>query len=67
VEKVLDQEQIGAMVRAATGGQGVEHKVRVQGATVWDARQAGQIGRGREGIGDASFSPALKVCAGPGR
>ncbi len=42
VEKVLNQEQIDAMVRAARGGKSESQEKNV---TLWDARQAGQIGR----------------------
>jgi flagellar motor switch protein FliM len=42
MEKVLNQEQIDAMVRAARGGNESGHTKVVQ---PWDARQAGQIGR----------------------
>jgi flagellar motor switch protein FliM len=42
VEKVLNQEQIDAIVRAARGGKSQPQEKSV---TVWDARQAGQIGR----------------------
>jgi len=45
MEKVLDQEQIDAMVRAARGGKGLEAQARQKSITPWDARQAGQIGR----------------------
>jgi flagellar motor switch protein FliM len=46
VEKVLNQEQIDAMVRAARGGQQTATaKAREKRVTAWDARQAGQIGR----------------------
>jgi flagellar motor switch protein FliM len=45
VEKVLNQEQIDAMVRAARGGRGAESKQRQKSVSPWDARQAGQIGR----------------------
>ena len=42
VEKVLNQEQIDAMVRAARGNK---DGPREKNVTLWDARQAGQIGR----------------------
>ena len=42
MEKVLNQEQIDAMVRAARGGDEGGHTKVVQ---PWDARQAGQIGQ----------------------
>jgi flagellar motor switch protein FliM len=45
MEKVLNQEQIDAMVRAARGGGGTEAGSRAPTVTLWDARQAGQIGR----------------------
>ena len=45
VEKVLNQEQIDAMVRAARGGQTAAPKTREKRVTAWDARSAGQIGR----------------------
>jgi flagellar motor switch protein FliM len=45
VEKVLNQEQIDAMVRAARGGRGAEPRQRQKSVSAWDARQAGQIGR----------------------
>jgi flagellar motor switch protein FliM len=45
VEKVLNQEQIDAMVRAARGGRGAEVTERRRSISLWDARQAGQIGR----------------------
>jgi flagellar motor switch protein FliM len=44
VEKLLNQEQIDAMVRAARG-QGATPAVRGKSVIPWDARQAGQIGR----------------------
>jgi len=45
MEKVLNQEQIDAMVRAARGGRGPEPGSRDPVVTIWDVRQAGQIGR----------------------
>jgi flagellar motor switch protein FliM len=45
VEKVLNQEQIDAMVRAARGGAPNEQKSKAKNITVWDPQQAGQIGR----------------------
>ena len=42
VEKVLNQEQIDAMVRAARGGQ--KSAPKQKNVSEWDARQAGQIG-----------------------
>jgi flagellar motor switch protein FliM len=45
MEKVLNQEQIDAMVRAARGGRGADGGSRAPTVTVWDVRQAGQIGR----------------------
>jgi len=45
VEKVLNQEQIDAMVRAARDGKAPGPKVKQKSIRVWDARQAGQIGR----------------------
>ncbi|HUK23283.1 MAG TPA: FliM/FliN family flagellar motor switch protein [Terriglobales bacterium] len=47
VEKVLNQEQIDAMVRAARGGRGGEPRQRQKSVSTWDVRQAGQIGRGQ--------------------
>jgi flagellar motor switch protein FliM len=44
VEKVLNQEQIDAMVRAARG-KGAGPQTREKSVISWDARQAGQIGR----------------------
>jgi len=44
MEKVLNQEQIDAMVRAARGGAGGAN-TREAVVARWDARQAGQIGR----------------------
>lgn len=44
VEKVLNQEQIDAMVRAARGNA-VEGRSKEKSVVPWDARQAGQIGR----------------------
>lgn len=43
MEKVLNQEEIDAMVRAARGGASAKSNAPV--VTLWDARQAGQIGR----------------------
>ena len=45
VEKVLNQEQIDAMVRAARGGKAGDAGTRQKNVVAWDARQAGQIGR----------------------
>ncbi len=45
MEKVLDQQQIDAMVRAARGGRAAEPKTRAPIVAAWDVRQAGQIGR----------------------
>jgi flagellar motor switch protein FliM len=46
MEKVLNQEEIDAMVRAARGGPGSStEKVREAVVVPWDVRQAGQIGR----------------------
>ncbi len=45
VERILDQEQIDAMVRAARGGAAAEPKVKQRKVTAWDVRQAAQIGR----------------------
>ena len=45
VEKVLNQEQIDAMVRAARGGKAAAPGARQKNVVAWDARQAGQIGR----------------------
>ncbi len=44
VQKVLNQEQIDAMVRAARGGAVAESSSEKK-VIPWDARQAGQIGR----------------------
>lgn len=44
VEKVLNQEQIDAMVRASREGK-APGLLRSKSVTSWDARQAGQIGR----------------------
>jgi flagellar motor switch protein FliM len=44
VEKVLNQEQIDAMVRAVRGGKSGANSKETN-VTLWDARQAGQIGR----------------------
>jgi flagellar motor switch protein FliM len=43
MEKVLNQEEIDAMVRAARGGAAAKSTAPV--VAIWDARQAGQIGR----------------------
>ena len=43
MEKVLNQQEIDAMVQAARGGTAGE--VRAAVVTHWDARQAGEIGR----------------------
>jgi len=45
MEKVLNQEQIDAMVRAARGGRSAEAGSREPLVTTWDVRQVGQIGR----------------------
>jgi len=46
MEKVLNQEEIDAMVRAARGGAiAAEGTAKAAVVTPWDARQAGQIGR----------------------
>ncbi|HTR66412.1 MAG TPA: FliM/FliN family flagellar motor switch protein [Terriglobales bacterium] len=45
VEKVLNQEQIDAMVRAAREGKAAKPGARQKSISGWDARQAGQIGR----------------------
>jgi flagellar motor switch protein FliM len=45
VEKVLNQEQIDAMVRAARGGGATSPQARQKNVSPWDVRQAGQIGR----------------------
>ena len=45
MEKVLNQEQIDAMVQAARGGKAGPREARQKAVTPWDARQAGQIGR----------------------
>jgi len=46
MEKVLNQEEIDAMVRAARGGTGGgQASVHTPTVTPWDIRQAGQIGR----------------------
>jgi flagellar motor switch protein FliM len=45
MEKVLNQEEIDAMVRAARGGSdGGTAAAKAAVVTLWDARQAGQIG-----------------------
>lgn len=44
VEKILDQQAIDALVRAARG-KPAETKARHKKVTEWDARQSGQIGR----------------------
>lgn len=44
MEKVLNQEEIDAMVRAARGGGGAAGE-REAVVALWDARRAGQIGR----------------------
>ena len=43
MEKVLNQQEIDAMVRVARGGAATDPAAPVVSA--WDARQAGQIGR----------------------
>ena len=46
MEKVLNQQEIDAMVRRARGGDaGGKEEAKPAVVTVWDARQAGQIGR----------------------
>ncbi len=45
MEKVLNQEQIDAMVRAARGSQAPPSSAKQKVVSAWDARQAGQIGR----------------------
>ncbi|MBZ5573067.1 MAG: FliM/FliN family flagellar motor switch protein [Acidobacteriia bacterium] len=46
MEKVLNQEEIDAMVRAARGGGGGAHDQAHEAVVVpWDVRSAGQIGR----------------------
>ena len=47
MEKVLNQGEIDAMVRAALSGKGASASARAAGPVVqpWDIRQAGQIGR----------------------
>src|SRR5882757_2147783 len=45
VEKILDQGEIDAMVRAARGGAAAETKVKQKKVVPWDVRQAAQIGR----------------------
>ena len=45
MEKVLNQEEIDAMVRAARSGGGSELPRRNREVAPWDVRQAGQIGR----------------------
>jgi flagellar motor switch protein FliM len=46
MEKVLNQAEIDAMVRKARGGDaGGKEEVQPTVVTVWDVRQAGQIGR----------------------
>lgn len=45
MEKVLNQEEIDAMVRAARGGQRAAGPSHLPTVTAWDIRQAGQIGR----------------------
>jgi flagellar motor switch protein FliM len=44
MDKVLNQEQIDAMVRAARGGQQASAPVPSSNVTAWDATRAGQIG-----------------------
>jgi flagellar motor switch protein FliM len=45
VEKILDQGQIDAMVRAARGGGAPEAQAKQRKVVPWDVRQAAQIGR----------------------
>jgi flagellar motor switch protein FliM len=46
MEKVLNQQEIDAMVRRARGGDaGGKEEAKAAVVTVWDVRQAGQIGR----------------------
>src|ERR1700682_5328118 len=46
MEKVLNQQEIDAMVRAARSGGKVEPGAAAESkAEAWDARRAGQIGR----------------------
>src|SRR5580692_897227 len=46
MEKVLNQQEIDAMVRRARGGDaGGKEETKAAVVTVWDVRQAGQIGR----------------------
>ena len=46
MEKVLNQEEIDAMVRAARGGSRIETPLPAQAhVELWDVRRAGQIGR----------------------
>jgi len=45
MEKVLNQEEIDAMVRAARGGQAEVAAVATPHVEPWDVRRAGQIGR----------------------
>jgi flagellar motor switch protein FliM len=45
MEKVLNQEEIDAMVRAARGGVSATQKSSSPPVELWDARRAGQIGR----------------------
>ncbi len=46
MEKVLNQQEIDAMVRKARGGDAsAKGEVKPAVVTVWDVRQAGQIGR----------------------
>lgn len=45
MEKVLDQAEIDAMMRAARGSLGQTSQQRVRSVTPWNIRQSGQIGR----------------------
>ena len=45
MEKVLNQAEIDAMVRKARGDAGGNEEAKPSVVTVWDVRQAGQIGR----------------------
>ncbi|HEY4904173.1 MAG TPA: hypothetical protein VIH89_11925 [Candidatus Sulfotelmatobacter sp.] len=45
MQKVLSQQEIDALVRAARGGRGEEQAAAGPHIEVWDPRRAGQIGR----------------------
>jgi flagellar motor switch protein FliM len=45
MQKVLNQEEIDAMVRAARGGTGTDEASSQSHVEPWDVRRAGQIGR----------------------